>query len=574
MSALILLLAQLGCARPDDDGDVPASPDSGDADSADTDTGAPCDPVAWLPDADGDSYGDSAGMEAYACEQPPGYALEGGDCDDAEPAVNPGAAERCDTVQDDDCDAAYNEDGAADCTDRWLDEDHDGYGGDGRCMCPIPEEVDTGIPAGDGFGEYTATVGGDCDDTDPLHTLDCTTPNFEDPADAGARLVCDTSECAMAAVGDADADGNPDVAFSPQDGTVVVAPVPLAGDAGVWSTALGTTDDWNDTVEGFADLDGTPGDELVTATSDCELSDDGSSSSCELHVRAWSGADLSVPSTSFVGPLHGGIVSNGAAVVGDIDADGRDDVLAWNAQSWSEGQVWWPPLGGDADVTSDDLTPLFEDVWRGVHGPGDLDGDGVDDLVVETLSSGAVVFDGPIPSVLAAADGRATVTGLDGQYWYWVAAGDLDGDGRADLVVRDLGDVYVLEGPVADGTLTDLAVATLGSAGSANHLSAADASGDADGDGRVDLLFGVQNSDAGGADAGGLAGLVHGPLAGAYEQLDADVLWAGSEEHWHLGGRVAFAGDLDDDGASELLVGGLWDTGAGRVGATYLFAGR
>ncbi len=567
MTSLLLLLAQLGCALPDDG--KPAAEDSGDADS-----GAPCDVGAWLPDADGDGFGaENAVDEAvYACEQPDGYALDGGDCDDADAAVNPGAAERCDTEADDDCDGSYGEDGAEDCTDRWLDEDADGYGVDGRCMCPTPE--DTG--GGDGFGAYTATEGGDCDDTDPLRTLDCTAPAFEDPAAAPARLVCDRDdECgSIDAVGDFDGDGAPDVAWYAPDGAVVaVTPVPLAGDAGMLATALGTTEP-HSLVGGLADIDGTLGDELVTALADCETGDGGSTATCQLTVRAWRAPDLTTPAAGFVGPSFGGYgVSYGAVVVGDIDADGRDDVLAWHAQNWSSGQVWWPPLGDGGDTVSDDLTPLIADTWLGVHGPGDLDGDGVDDLVVMTLDGRAVVFDGPVPPNITAADGRVALTGdFESRYESWVPAGDLDGDGRAELVVHGLTDLYVLAGPLTDGAVTDLAVAWLGSTGSSNQIGDADASGDADGDGRADLLFGARNSDAAVAE-GGLVGLLHGPVAGTYGHLDADVLWAGAGNE-HLGATVDFAGDLDGDGASELLMSGLWDTGAGSVGVAHVIGGR
>ena len=56
-------------------------------------------------DADGDSWGDST-MSRSGCGSPPiGYAIRGGDCNDAEAAVFPGAPEACDN-RDNDCNAA------------------------------------------------------------------------------------------------------------------------------------------------------------------------------------------------------------------------------------------------------------------------------------------------------------------------------------------------------------------------------------------------------------------------------------------------------------------------------------
>ena len=62
------------------------------------------DALTWWLDDDSDGYGDSDFTEE-ACSQPTGYVdpAEGDDCDDADPAVNPGADELCNGI-DDDCD--------------------------------------------------------------------------------------------------------------------------------------------------------------------------------------------------------------------------------------------------------------------------------------------------------------------------------------------------------------------------------------------------------------------------------------------------------------------------------------
>lgn len=81
---------------------------------------------------DGDEY--VAGWEACAASDEgavsvwtkadSGDVLPGGDCDDQNPDVNPGADEVC-NGKDDNCDGAIDED----VEDFWyLDGDHDGYG--------------------------------------------------------------------------------------------------------------------------------------------------------------------------------------------------------------------------------------------------------------------------------------------------------------------------------------------------------------------------------------------------------------------------------------------------------------
>src|SRR5690606_7887921 len=59
-----------------------------------------------FPDLDDDGYG--AGEAVLACPGDPGFAEVDGDCDDADAEVQPGALERCNTI-DDDCDGLRDE---------------------------------------------------------------------------------------------------------------------------------------------------------------------------------------------------------------------------------------------------------------------------------------------------------------------------------------------------------------------------------------------------------------------------------------------------------------------------------
>jgi len=91
----------------------------------------------YYPDFDLDGYGDSDEGELF-CEAPLFWTAIGGDCNDGDPSVHPGATELCDGA-DQDCDDQVDED-CPSC----FDEDNDGYG----------------------FG--AACAGEDCDDDDPL----------------------------------------------------------------------------------------------------------------------------------------------------------------------------------------------------------------------------------------------------------------------------------------------------------------------------------------------------------------------------------------------------------------------
>jgi len=87
-----------------------------------------CDPETPDDDLDGDGYGVDE------------------DCEDEDAAINPGATEECNDV-DDDCDGVTDPE-----VDWYADVDGDGWGGEGGSDCEPPED--------------SVSQGGDCDDTD------------------------------------------------------------------------------------------------------------------------------------------------------------------------------------------------------------------------------------------------------------------------------------------------------------------------------------------------------------------------------------------------------------------------
>ena len=104
-------------------------------------------------DADSDGYG-TFDTTKEACSAPSGYVAIATDCDDSQTAVNPGATETCNDI-DDDCDRLIDDDDTAvsGTTTFYDDGDRDGYGdpSDSTAACDQPSG--------------TVTNSDDCDDS-------------------------------------------------------------------------------------------------------------------------------------------------------------------------------------------------------------------------------------------------------------------------------------------------------------------------------------------------------------------------------------------------------------------------
>jgi hypothetical protein len=224
----------------------------------------------------------------------------------------------------------------------------------------------------------------------------------------------------------------------------------------------------------------------------------------------------------------------------------------------------------------------------GATSAGDLNGDGIGDLVMAAIrdddggdnAGAAYVFHGPISAGdWSAADGESKITGeaTNDLLGRSVAGlGDMDGDGFGELAVSAQGNgasagaVYVLSGPL-DGAIS-AAAATAKLTGEAEGDLVADIAwvGDADNDGLNDLLVAAQFNGHAGVKAGAVY-LVTGAVSGTQSLSTATARLTGAAAGDEAGSAIAGAGDLDGDGLGDVLAGAQYHDGNGEdAGAVHV----
>ncbi|MCK6446692.1 MAG: FG-GAP-like repeat-containing protein [Planctomycetes bacterium] len=304
------------------------------------------------------------------------------------------------------------------------------------------------------------------------------------------------------------------------------------------------------------------------------------------------------PAWSVLGPHADANFGNAVRAAGDVDADGFDDVLVGAptaaASQFGEGRAYLfrGSASGPATSPSWTLDGGQDSAFLGnsLAGAGDLDGDGYDDVIVGVQGYDTALVDaGRVLCFYGSASGLAATPDvvLDGgqafaNFGYPVApAGDVDGDGYADLAVGAIhhtngetqeGRAFVYRGSAA-GLATSPAWTAESNQATARFGIGLASAGDVDADGFGDLVVGASYYDDGAVDNGRVYVFLGSPTG-----LAASPVWIGAgstaSSGVQFGTACAAAGDVDADGYSDVLVGARGFTGslAGEGGA-FVFQG-
>jgi hypothetical protein len=545
-----------------------------------------------------------------------GYAPCDGDCDDLDPASFLGVPEVCNGI-DDDCDghvpsAEQDLDGDAfsPCEGDCDDNAGTTHPNAAELCNGIDDDCDAVVPSDevDGDGDGIALCGSDCDDTDATVWPGATELCNELDDDCDTLLPPEET--------DQDGDGYVGCVDDCNDAVAAMHPGATELCNGIDDDCDGnlSSDEQDDDNDGLTECDGDcdDGDPSIYPRSDLwEAPTDGVDSNCD-------GLDGTSTSTAWAWTEGQNPFDNlGAAAcfVPDVDQDGVLELAVGapfaNPNGPNSGQLW---LFSGADFQpglnplSSAMTSMVGDVAGDEFGftvsSGDFDGDGRSEVVTGAwlnddyaqLAGKSYVFGGATLASggdLTTADADWTVAGdiwWDRVGWSGAATGDVDGDGRPDVMVAG----YEVNTTVVDAGQTAIFHSSTPPAPGDHLLSEGDvlingteayeasgfwiaSGGNIDGDALDEVLVGAYIADGEGELDAGRAYLFLGSQLqspGSLDTSNAHVTFTGNVPEAWLGYFVQFVGDLDGDGLSEVALGWPRRPGGGvQRGAVALWWG-
>lgn len=317
--------------------------------------------------------------------------------------------------------------------------------------------------------------------------------------------------------------------------------------------------------------------------SDGDLDGDGS----EDVVIGHDGGSITVHLSGSATPMQFQVTSlpgrDASFDVADVDGDGFDDLLLGDpAADSGNGSVKvhsGSRNGPDPTITWNLPGNSTEGLGDAVVALGDVNQDGFEDAILRSNGTsrtmGGTVIEGSLTLLMGSADGPMMGDSIEpaviGPVFGRSIAGqgDWNGDGYADLIIgvanlptapSGLGGVQVHAGG-PDGLSTQPHHVLQSTAQGRLFGAEVAFGGDVDGDGDDEILIGEPlNSTQ--VYQGGRVWVFHG---GSTLNSTPDSTLAGTGSSMRLGSLIEPAGDVDEDGFDDVMIGSPMNSGAGRI---------
>ena len=301
-------------------------------------------------------------------------------------------------------------------------------------------------------------------------------------------------------------------------------------------------------------------------------------------VYVYHGSSSGIGATAAIAPTGPSSSSNfGYSVsnAGDVNGDGYDDVVVGAPAYSSSTGAAYVYYGSSAGVTTTDATTFAatgtgSNFGSSVSAAGDVNGDSYDDVIVgayaySSSAGRAYVYHGSASGASTSAAIYMSGGSAGDRLGYSVSgAGDVNADGYADVIVgayaasTNFGQAFVYQGGTTG--ISNTPTRTLTGGGATYYFgTSVSGAGDVDGDGYDDVIIGA----SGYLLSTGQAYIYLGSSTGVGATVNSTL--TGETTSSYFGSSVSAAGDVDNDGGDDVIVGAYGHSSS--TGRAYTYRG-